>query len=137
MTACLRSRRAEFKNLIVQSDLSTVNLVSDPELAARFNIELAGCASHARRPFALYENEDPQLCDMILHSFKGLYIYEKGLDLYGRNEINTRAVRGVDSRATWEDIKEMAEIIAEKWSKATKLGAAANYILRHYQKLTA
>ncbi len=137
LTARLRSRRAEFKNLIVQSDLSTVNLVSDPELAARFNIELAGCASHARRPFALYENEDPQLCDMILHSFKGLYIYEKGLDLYGRNEINTRAVRGVDSRASWEDIKEMAEIIAEKWSKATKLGAAANYILRHYQKLTA
>lgn len=137
MTNCLSRRQTEFKDLIVQSDLSTVNLISDRELAARFKIELAGCASHARRPFALYESEDPQLCDIILHSFKGLYIYEKGLDLYGRNEANTRAVRDIDSRATWEDIKEMAEIIAMKWSKATKLGAAANYILRHYQKLTA
>ncbi|MBC7659452.1 MAG: hypothetical protein H7249_07060 [Chitinophagaceae bacterium] len=58
----------------VQSDLATVNLVSDAELAARFEIELAGCTSHARRPFALYENYDPDACAHMLHLFRGLYI---------------------------------------------------------------
>ena len=55
----------------------------------------------------------------------------------GRNETNIRAVRDIDSRDTWEDIKNVARIITLKWSKSTKLGAAAHYILRHYEKLTA
>jgi hypothetical protein len=137
LSICLGNRQPEFRDLIVQSDLSTVNLVSDAELCKLFNIEMAGCTSHARRPFALYEDEDPESCESMLHLFKGLYIYEKGLDLYGRNEANVRAVRGVDSRRMWEDIKELATIMTHKWSKATKLGGAAHYILRHYQKLTA
>ena len=65
----LSNRQPEFKDLIVQSDLATVNLVSDAELAARFEIELAGCTSHARRPFALYENDDPDACAHMLHLF--------------------------------------------------------------------
>lgn len=137
LTRCLTTRKPEFQKLIVQADLATVNLITDPALAARFIIELAGCASHARRPFALYENDDPQLCSIILHIFKGLYIDEKELDFYGRNETNVRAVRNIDSRALWEEIQNVARIISLKWSKATKLGGAAHYILRHYQKLTA
>src|SRR4051812_32414128 len=42
----------------IQSDLATVNLVS-AEQNERFDIELAGCTSHARRPFAIHEDEDP------------------------------------------------------------------------------
>lgn len=137
LSTCLSNRREECKDLTVQSDLSSVNLVSNIQLMERFNIEQVGCTSHARRPFALYESDDPELCGFILHSFKGLYIYEKGLDLYGRNNQNVRAVRGVDGRQMWEDIKEFATIITKKWSKTTKLGDAAHYILRHYQKLTA
>ena len=137
LSICLSLRRPELKNIIIQSDLSSVNLVSDSEIAERFAIEYAGCTSHARRPFAIYENEDPDLCAYMLHLFKGLYICEKGLDLFGRNETNVRAVRGVDSRQMWEEIKELAELMTKKWSKATKLGDAAHYILRHYSKLTA
>ncbi|MBC7530230.1 MAG: transposase [Oligoflexus sp.] len=137
LSICLSNRQAEFKDLIVQSDLATVNLVSDAELAARFEIELAGCTSHARRPFALYENDDPDACAHMLHLFRGLYIYERGLDLVGRNDANVRAVRGVDSRRMWEEIKDFAGSMTEVWSKATKLGGAAHYILRHYKKLTA
>ncbi|MBC7531339.1 MAG: transposase, partial [Oligoflexus sp.] len=37
----------------------------------------------------------------------------------------------------WEDIRCLATIMLQKWSKATKLGAAAFYILRHFAKLTA
>jgi hypothetical protein len=136
LSICLGMRQPEFKDLTVQSDLSTVNLVS-ADLAKRFAIELAGCVSHARRPFALYEHEDPELCGYMLHFFKGLYIYEKGLDLYGRNDANVRAVRGVDSRQMWEDIKDLAILITQKWSKSSKIGAAAHYILRHFAKLTA
>jgi hypothetical protein len=137
LSICLGMRKPEFKDIIVQSDLSTVNLVSDNDLASRLIIELAGCTSHARRPFAIYENDDPDACTQILHLFKGLYIYEKGLDLYGRNDTNVRAVRGIDSRAMWEEIRELAFDLTHRWSKSTKLGSAAHYILRHYKKLTA
>ena len=137
LSTCLGQRPAELKNLSVQSDLSTVNLVSDPELSKKFFIELVGCTSHARRPFAIYENDDPDLCFAMLHLFKGLYIYEKGLDLYGRNEENVRAVREVDGNNMWIQIKDLAELIGQKWSRATNLGTAARYILRHYPRLTA
>lgn len=136
LSICLGARCSECRDVIIQSDLSSVNLVS-AELASRFAIELAGCTSHARRPFAIYENDDPDMCAHMLHLFKGLYIYEKGLDLFGRNETNVRAVRGVDSRQMWEAIKELATSMSQKWSKKSELGEAARYILRHYPKLTA
>lgn len=36
----------------------------------------------------------------------------------------------------WEEIRELATIIADNWSRGTKLGTAARYILRHFEKLT-
>jgi hypothetical protein len=137
LSLSLGSRSPEFKKLIIQSDLASVNLVADAKVAARFDLEMAGCASHARRPFALYEAEDPELCGYMLHYFKGLYIYEQCLDLTGRNDTNVRAVRGTDSRQLWVDIQDLASVMADKWSAKTKLGVASRYILRHYKKLTA
>ena len=133
----LRKRSPKCKDLTIQSDLSTVNLVADKELQRRFAIRYAGCASHARRPFALYEDEDPDYCAAILHMFKGLFIDEHGLSLFGRNEQNVRAVRGVDSRAHWKTIKEYAEDMCARWSPETKLGEGARYIIRNFDKLTA
>lgn len=132
----LRLRDGREKSLVVLSDLSTVNLVSDPVLLARFAIQYAGCSSHARRPFALYEHEDPDACGYMLHMFKGLAIHEHGLDLWGRNPQNVAAIRGVDSRRMWLEIKEQAERMTEYWSPQTKLGEAARYIIRHFDKLT-
>jgi hypothetical protein len=132
LSICLGLRQPEFKDLIVQTDLSTTNLTSDE----RFDLELAGCTSHARRPFALYEDDDPDSCTYMLHLFKGLYIYEKALDLVGRNDVNVTAVRGVNGREMWDEIKEHAERMSLRWSKATKLGDAVHYILRHFKKLT-
>ena len=54
----LCQRSPQRKALTIQSDLATVNLVADEELRRRFDIRYVGCASHARRPFALYEDED-------------------------------------------------------------------------------
>jgi hypothetical protein len=133
----LRQRSPKRRALTIQSDLATVNLVADDELRRRFDIRYVGCASHARRPFALYEDEDPVACAAMLHMFKGLFIHEHGLNLFGRNQQNVLAVRGVDSRAQWQDIKELAEEISTRWSRETKLGEAARYITRHFDKLTA
>lgn len=132
----LEKRKPALREVVIQSDLSTTNLVSSELFGARFDITWAGCASHARRPFALHEQEDPDNCAAILHFFKGLFINEFCLDTHGRNHERVLAVRGVDSRRMWEDIKDFAEIMKEKWSPKTKLGEAANYILKNYDKLT-
>jgi hypothetical protein len=133
----LRQRSPQRKALTIQSDLATVNLVADEELRRRFDIRYVGCASHARRPFALYEDEAPEYCAAMLHMFKGLFIHEHGLNVFGRNEQNVRAVRGVDSRAQWQEIKELAEDMSRFWSRETKLGEGARYITRNFAKLTA
>lgn len=132
----LPRRSAERPRLVIQSDLSTVNLISDPVLRSRLAPELAGCAYHARRPFALHKADDPQLCHYILHEFKGIAIYEDGLRTYGKNRDNTAAVRGIEGRAIWENIKDYATLIAKRWSKESPLGEGARYILNHYERLT-
>ncbi len=133
----LEKRQPKHRALTIQSDLSTVNLVANKELLGRFDIRHVGCASHARRPFALYEDEDPELCPPMLHMFKGLFLHEHGLNIFGRNAENVAAIRGIDSRAQWNDIKELAETMSLRWSAATKLGEGARYITRHFDKLTA
>ena len=133
----LRKRSPKRSALTIQSDLSTVNLVADEELRRRFTFRYAGCTSHARRPFALYEHEDPLRCSAMLHLFKGLFIHERGLDLVGRNTDNVLAVRGVDCRQLWQQINELAKDMSERWSRETKLGESARYITRNYDKLTA
>jgi hypothetical protein len=137
LEALLSKRSPKRKHLTIQSDLATVNLVADDDLRSRFDIRYVGCASHARRPFALYEGEDPDYCAAMLHMFKGLFIHEHGLNVFGRNEQNVRAVRGVDSRAQWQEIKELAEEMSTRWSRETKLGEGARYITRHFDQLTA
>ena len=133
----LRKRSPKCRTLTIQSDLATVNLVADEELQRRFLVRYAGCASHARRPFALYEHEDPACCEAMLHLFKGLFMHEHGLDLVGRNPDNVSAVRDVDSRQLWEQIRELAQDMSESWSRETKLGEGARYVTRNYDKLTA
>jgi predicted DNA binding CopG/RHH family protein len=133
----LRRRDPKHGALTVQSDLSTVNLVTDKELLRLFVIRVVGCTSHARRPFALYQHEDPTSCGHMLELFKGLFLYEQGLNLVGRNYENVLAVRHVDSRELWRQIKELAEQMSTRWSRETKLGEGARYIVRNFDKLTA
>jgi len=137
LESILVQRSPAARDLIVQADLSSTNLVRDPDLLQSFDLKLIGCSAHARRPFALYEHEDPVYCPFILHLFTGLAMHEQLLDEYGRNRENVLAVRQADSRRLWGDIKELAMKMEAKWSKSTKLGAAARYILKHYDKLTA
>jgi hypothetical protein len=137
LESILHNRKPSAKDLIVQADLSTTNLIRDPELLGRFNIRLIGCSAHARRPFALYEHEDPVYCAQILHQFTGIAIHEERLDVHGRNRHNVQAVRQAESRRAWQQIREVATKLQSRWSKASKLGAGARYIIKHYDKLTA
>ena len=98
----LPHRPATQDTLVVQADLATVNLISEPSVLRQLQQRhLAGCSAHARRPFALYEQDDPENCERILHMFKGIPIYEHALDVVGRNTTNTLAVRQADQAACW------------------------------------
>lgn len=136
LDALLQWRDQDNPDVTIQSDLSTVNLVSDPALKERLNIRLAGCSAHARRPFALHEADDPEVCSWILHQFKGLAIYEGGLDASGRNRENSMAIRSNEVRRAWDEIKNYAEFIASRWPKTTGLGEGARYIIKHFPRLT-
>jgi hypothetical protein len=85
------------RDVILQANLSATNLIRDPELLRRFDFKLIGCSAHARRPFALYEHEDPVYGPFMVHLFKGPAIHEDQLDVFGRNRQNVLAVRQGDS----------------------------------------
>jgi hypothetical protein len=137
LESILENRDPSLRKVVLQGDLSSTNLITSPELLARFDVKLVGCSAHARRPFALYEHEDPVRCGYMLTLFQGLAIDEQRLDVHGRNRENVLAVRSNESRQTWNDILKLAKKIADVWSKATKLGTAARYIIKHFEALTA
>jgi hypothetical protein len=137
LESLLKNRNPKAKTLTLQGDLSPSNFVVDPELHAKFDIDLIGCSAHARRPFANYEDDDPVNCSHMLHLFLGLAIHEKCLKEHGRNRENVLAVRQGESRTMWSYILDLAKKMADKWSQATKLGTAARYIINHFEQLTA
>ena len=137
LESILAQRDVKARDLIVQGDLSTTNLVTSPELQRRFRVRQIGCSAHARRPFALYQHEDRIDCEFLLHLFLGLAIHEQRLDVHGRNRDNVLAVRQNESRKLWEEIRVVATEMTQRWSPATKLGTAARYIIKHYDELTA
>ena len=73
----------------------------------------------------------------MLHLFTGLAIHEQRLDVHGRNRQNVLAVRQSESRMLWNQIRELATEMKGRWSKASKLGKGARYIVNHFDKLTA
>jgi len=132
----LLNRPKQNKKLWIQSDLSTANLVSEPMLLENFDFTLFGCASHARRPFAIHEDLDP-LCPAILCLFGNIYHLEKSLDVWGRNQTNVFQLRQQSAKYYWGEMYKLCEQLCERWSPATALGTAARYIIKHYKKLTA
>lgn len=132
----LAQRKKAKKELFIQSDLATSNLISDPFLLEHLHITQFGCSSHARRPFALYEESDP-LCVAILAEFRNIYHIEKCLDVWGRNMTNVFEMRNQFAIKSWESILNYCKMATKKWNKSTSVGAAAHYVIKHYEKLTA
>jgi hypothetical protein len=132
----LRNRRKKNRSMVIQADLATVNYITDANILRNLDLKIAGCASHARRPFALHQDDDPDACEQLLHSFKGIPIYEGAIDAHGRNNMNTLAIRGYDQQACWDTILEICTSMQQRWSRETPLGKAARYVVRHFDKLT-
>jgi hypothetical protein len=112
----LRRRSDQAVHVTLQGDLSSSNLVTAPDLLQKFKIKVIGCTAHCRRPFALYEDEDPVTCSYMLHLFLGLAMHEQQLDEFGRNRKNVLAVRGSESRTLWQDILKLATRMTQRWS---------------------
>jgi hypothetical protein len=132
----LLNRPQNQKKLFIQSDLFNGNLVSDETLLNKLDITWFGCAAHARRPFALHENEDP-LCAAILAEFRNIYSHEKCLDLYGRNKTNVLQLRSEFSIKYWKSILEYCHMLCNRWSQQTPIGVGARYVIKNFEKLTA
>ena len=133
----LERRDRKRRGVVLQGDLSSSNRVVAKGLLGHFKVRFIGCSAHARRPFALYEDDDPVMCGAMLHAFTGLAIHEDQLDVWGRNEKNVLAVRGAESREQWTRILDYANTMTLQWSKGTTLGAAARYVINHFEELTA
>ena len=132
----LQNRNQNKTDLFVQCDLLSGNKISDLDLLKKLNIKYFGCASLARRPFALYEDQDP-LCAGILAYFRNIYHSEKGLDLYGRNRKKVYDLRQESQKKCWYAIKDSAQLLTQKWPSTSAIGKGAKYILNHYPELTA
>lgn len=136
LEAILRHRRPDNRALVVQADLAQANYITDGDILKNLDLTVAGCAAHARRPFALHRDDDPEPCEQLLHAFKGIPLYEDAIDVYGRNAENTLAIRQTDQKACWDVILDLCTELQGRWSRETPLGKAARYVIRHFAKLT-
>ena len=151
LNQALEFRKPELKRLIFQGDLSTSNLPSH-ELMKRFDLTIAGCGAHARRPFWRYKEDDGSLCYYMLRGFWLLSEIERRIDSRGRTEENILKLRSRYAKWTWEAVKNRAiaattgEIIGratygpdagpDVWPPDTKLYVACRYVIKHYAELT-
>jgi len=151
LSQALEFRRPELKRLIFQGDLSTSNLPSR-ELMKRFDLIIAGCGSHARRPFWRYKDEDGSLCYYMLRGFWLLSEIERRIDSRGRTEETILKLRGRYAKWTWLALKNRAVAATtgeingratyrpgagpDIWPPDTKLHLACRYVIKHHGELT-
>lgn len=145
----LEIRNPKNKKLTFQGDLSSTNY---PIHLEPFELEIAGCGAHARRPFWRYRDEDSEFCYFMLRGFAKLSKLEKIIDLRGRNYKNIIKYRTRYGKKLWQALKNRCEaaIIGENktrfaikdgyparlWPKGTDLYSAANYIIKNFDALT-
>lgn len=151
LSKLLEWRHPRLKQLVFQGDLSTTNLPRR-DLREQFKILLAGCGSHARRPFWKHREEDPDLCYFMLRGFLMLAQIEKRIDLCGRTTETVLKYRGRYGRMVWLALynrcqsslkgKVMSRIPPKfgiqpnLWPPDTDLNRACNYLVNHFEELT-
>lgn len=143
LSKILETRNPKKKDLVLVTDLATTNLV-DAKHYAKFNIKHAGCSSHARRPFWRHRDQDQKLCYWMHSAFLVLETIEERIDETGRNRVNILRYRQKFSQKVWVAIlKRCQSVIAgervygEFWPKSSKIYESCEYIINHYEKLTA
>lgn len=147
----LECRNPKSGDLIFQGDLSTTNLPS-AELQELFNLIVAGCGSHARRPFWKHKEQDEDFCYFMLRGFAFLARIEKIIDAHGRTRKNVLKFRGHYGQKIWIALRNRCiaavtgqapsvstlrkGLTAQQWPPATDLYKAANYVIKNFKELT-
>lgn len=137
--------------VIFQGDLSNTNLPTR-EMRERFQLALAGCGAHARRPFWRYREKDESLCFYMLRGFLLLSQIEKTIDARGRTVDRVLKLRGRYSRWIWLALKNRciaattgnipspgtypSGIRPNLWPPGSELHTAASYVINHFESLT-
>jgi hypothetical protein len=151
LNTILTWRRPQSGSVIFQGDLSSTNLPT-LEMRERFNLALAGCGAHARRPFWRHREQDESLCYFMLRGFLLLSRVEKIIDARGRTHERVLKLRGRYGRWIWHALRNrcMAAttgvvpspgtyprgIQPNIWPKGTELHAASAYVINHFESLT-
>ena len=151
LTKMLESRSPKAGPVIFQGDLSSSNLPT-PETRKRTQLQLAGCGSHARRPFWRYRAQDESLCYFMLRGFLKLSRLEHRLDAMGRTRENVLKLRGRYGRMIWRALYNRCVaattgelpgpatfprgISPDVWPPGHELHVAAQYIINHFAELT-
>ncbi|HYX37265.1 MAG TPA: transposase [Oligoflexus sp.] len=149
LSRMLAIRPASAPKVIIQGDLSPSNF-PEPLLMVRWISRFIGCASHARRPFKRYEEDDPQFTDRMLELFTLISAAERSIFASPRQAAEIVRLRLLLEKPVWEEIRELAlsVIDAEKrksaqnrlhqlWPKKSPLYKGCSYIVRHFPELTA
>jgi hypothetical protein len=146
LSRLLSMRRPSQRRLTLQGDLSRRNL-PEPRYFDRFDIGLAGCGAHSRRPFARHAEDDDELCDYMLRGFAMLSHVERRIDEIGRTRETVLRLRRKYGRKIWNALVRRAKSVdaAESpsdcrghrlWPRASELRVACRYIVKHEAKLT-
>jgi hypothetical protein len=151
LTKILESRNPKAGPVIFQGDLSTTNLPCK-DLRQKFNLTLAGCGAHARRPFWRYKTDDEDLCYFMARGFLILSRIEKLIDARGRTKVNVLKLRGRYGAWAWQAMKNRCQasltgqmpdgkpfargIPPNVWPPGSDLYKACNYLVNHFDSLT-
>ena len=151
LTKLLEWRDPRSGDLTFQGDMSTTNLPRQ-ELQEKFNLVIAGCGAHARRPFWKHKDQDGAFCYYLLRGFLLLSRIEKIIDAHGRTRENVLKYRQRYARLLWLAIKNrcVAAVTGKspsagtlpqgvpplQWPPNTDLYKAANYVINNFKELT-
>lgn len=146
LSSLLSMRRRANRSFVLQGDLSTKNLPT-PLYMRLFEVNLAGCGGHGRRPFWRHKDDDDELCDFMLRGFALLAYVEQRIDEIGRTRETTLRLRRKYSRRIWASLLRRAKSVAQAevpadckghrfWPPAAELRIACRYLVKHEAKLT-
>jgi hypothetical protein len=143
-----RSPKAH-KDVIIQGDLSTTNLPASPYFEL-FNIMIAGCGAHSRRPF-WEERKRIESCFFFLRAFQLLSYIEEDYGKIRFEDPKALQKRTRYSRWVWNILKRASlTVIHQKrqsrgtltrytpvyWPSDSKFLVACQYIVNHFKELT-
>ncbi len=151
LTKILEWREPKSGQMIFQGDLSTTNYPAE-ELRKKFELIIAGCGAHARRPFFRYKEDDGFLCYFMLRGFLLLSHIEKYIDSKGRTEEVVLRWRNRYARKAWQAMYNRCVAATtgqvpgrftyrkgdapDVWPMGTELYKACRYVIKNFAELT-